>query len=207
MDPSSLIEKFLRRIAKRRSRVFAATGFYLTLASLAGGYLAGNLIGYFYLEARNLKLPFLILWSLPVLYIIARYFLRGAFSSFSLEQAALLAEQKVGGLNNSLINSVQLSGHLTKERKTEVISTAFIQELIQRTEKKIDGIDADSLVSGRSVGKSRNAFIGILGLFLISAFIVSSTGSMPRIMRPAMIESCWSPDGPTTIPSIMPPMT
>lgn len=172
MDPSSLIEKFLRRIAKRRSRVFAMTGFYLILASLAGGTLAGNLIGYFYLEARSLWLPFLVLWSLPVLYVIARYFLRGTFSSFSLEQAALFAEQKVGGLNNSLINSVQLSRHLTKERKTEVISTAFIQELIQRTCKKINGIDADSLVSERSVGKSRNAFIGILGLFLISALIL-----------------------------------
>lgn len=172
MAPSTLIENFLTRIVKRRSRVFALTGLYLILASLAGGCLAGNLFGYFYMEVRDLKVPFLILWSLPIIYIIARYYLRGTFSPLSMEQAALFAEQRVRGLNNSLINSVQLNRRLTENQKTDGISTTFIRELVKRTSNNIKEIDADSLINAGSVTSSRNIFFAILGVFLISALVL-----------------------------------
>ena len=106
---SSMIEKFLERIIKRRSRDYALTGGYLILASLAGGYLAGNLLGYFYAQTRDLAIPFLLIWCIPVFYVLVRYFLRGAFSMFTINQAALFVESKIHGLNNSLISSVQLN--------------------------------------------------------------------------------------------------
>ena len=111
---STLIEKFLERIVKRRSRIFAVTGLYLIMALVAGGYLAGNLIGYYFVPSPNYALPLFLLWLLPFFYILVRYYLRGAFTSFSMDQAALLTEKKVKGLNNSLINSVQLKRSLNQ---------------------------------------------------------------------------------------------
>jgi len=179
---SSLIEKFLQRIVKRRSRVYALTGFYLALASLAGGYLAGNLIGYFYAQPRAIAVPFLLLWCLPVFYVLVRYFLRGAFSHFTLDHAALLAEKKIHGLNNSLISSVQLRRRLAEPDKAKSYSASFIKELTQRTEAKIKGIKTDSLVNGDSVKRGRNIFVGVLGLLLTATlalpdFITKGHGS------------------------------
>ncbi len=169
---SSLIEKFLERIVKRRSRVYALTGIYLVLASLAGGYLAGNLIGYFYAQTRDLAVPFLLLWCLPVFYVFVRYFLRGAFSHFTLDHAALLAEKKIQGLNNSLISSVQLRRRLDQSDMTKGISTSFVKELTHRTEARIKDIKADSLVSEESVKRSRFIFAGVLGLLLMAMLIL-----------------------------------
>ncbi|MCH7603429.1 MAG: hypothetical protein IIB54_11740, partial [Planctomycetes bacterium] len=122
MDSSLLIEKFLERIVKKRSRVYALTGFYLILASLAGGFLAGNLIGYFFAQTRGFAVFFLLLWCLPFFYVFVRFFLRGAFSPFTMDQAALLAEKKIQGLNNSLISSVQLKRRLTQADEARGIS-------------------------------------------------------------------------------------
>jgi hypothetical protein len=169
---SSLIEKFLERIVKRRSRIYTFTGLYLILALVAGGYLASNLIGYFLMPSPKYALPLLFIWLLPFFYILVRYFLRGAFARFSMDQAALLTEKKVKGLNNSLINALQLRRHLNHPEKSKTLSIPFINELTQRTELKIAGINTDSLISQDKEVRSRNIFLGVLTLLLIAMLII-----------------------------------
>ena len=169
---SSLIEKFLERIVKRRSRIFALTGLYLILALVAGGYLAGNLIGYYFVPSQKYALPLLLLWLLPFFYILVRYYLRGAFAFFSMDQAALFTEKKIKGLNNSLINAVQLRRSLNQPEKAKGLSIPFIKELTQRTESKIARINTDSLINRDNEIQSRNIFLSVLALLLAAMLII-----------------------------------
>jgi hypothetical protein len=169
---SSLIEKFLERIVKRRSKIYALTGLYLILALGAGGYLAGNLIGYYLMPSPKYALPLFLIWLLPFFYILVRYFLRGAFSAYSMDQAALLTEKKVSGLNNSLINTVQLRRNLKHPEKAKDLSIPFVNELTQRTELKIAGINSDSIISRDKEIRSRNILFGVLTLLLLAMLII-----------------------------------
>lgn len=107
MEPGRYIENFLHRVRRKRTRVLTLKGLYLLLAFLTGSFLLGNLLSYYFAaQVREFWLPVLILFGVAFAYLLYYCFLRDETASFSLDQAALLAEKKFPDLDNSLINAV-----------------------------------------------------------------------------------------------------
>lgn len=168
MDPAHPINEFLDRVRRYRTRVTFLQGTYLILFLLVTGALAANLLAYILDDPGPWLLPFLVVWSVPVLYLLVRTFVVEWFLRPKREQTALLVENKVQSLNNNLINSVQLQPHLEDGTRTG-ISRDMIVELLARTERAIQGIDPKSIVSTERLQRTRYALVGALAVLLVMA--------------------------------------
>ncbi|CCQ91858.1 membrane hypothetical protein [Nitrospina gracilis 3/211] len=168
MDPAHLIHEFLDRVRHYRTRVNLLSGTYLILFLLVAGGLAANLLAYFLKDPGPWLIPFLAVWSLPLLYLLGRTYIAEWFLRLRRDQAALLVEEKVRHLNNNLINSIQLEPQL-KEERPDGISREMIVELLARTQKDIRDLRPEDIVSTDRIKHTRRALVGSLAILLVAA--------------------------------------
>lgn len=174
MESHEKIHSFLDRVRSKWNRVLFVQFAYSTLTFIAGCALA---VG-FYLYFQNFQS--LLSYALPALVGLAlgwHLLTAGGYCRINRDQAALLAEKKYLGLNNSLINAAQLQRHLTEEEKSPLFSPDFIREHINRTELAIQDLDPESVISGKKAVPARN------GLLIATLAILVAPGILPDFWK------------------------
>jgi hypothetical protein len=170
MEAYSQINQFLIRVQKNCSRTQLAIITYLFLTGLLGAFLCAAL--FYYLQPLTIS----YFASVLLFLIIGKYIHSTTRSSFlkkiNREDAALLTEKKYPELNNSLINSAQLGKFISSPDKEKVFSSAFIHELLTRTQDHLTKLDADSVIEKSRTTHSKNLFLSTLALGLVTTFIV-----------------------------------
>ncbi len=165
MESSNRIQQFLNEVRRHRARFFGFNGAYLFATVLTVGFLLASLLAYTLPGFASFLPTFLLVWTLPVGWIIFRYFVRGMFGDFSQESAALLVEEKTEGLENSLINSVQLQPLLeTPLTNASGVSSTFVKELMDRTSRRVETLEAEGFQPHKELFRNRNIFVGFLTL-------------------------------------------
>jgi hypothetical protein len=201
MDSSTTIKNFLDRVHRRRKGIRLARGILqlLTLA-LAGGLIA-NLIAYFFDNPRPLLVPFLIIWAAFLGIGLILLLIKGLFFKAPLDQTALWVENKVEGLNNSLVSSVQLEPYLGESSPAKTgLSQDMIRELIQRTGKRIQTLKVNEIVSRTPLVQSGRWTAGIFMIALTAALLLPDfmTRGYDRWIQPralaAVVQNSDSPD-------------
>ena len=171
MDSSTTIKNFLNRVHRRQKNVRLVQGILRFLTLALTGALIANLIAYFSDNPRPLLTPFLIGWAVLLGIGLIFLLIRGFFSKTPLHQTALWVENKVEGLNNSLVSSVQLEHQLTESNKTG-LSKDMIQELIRRTGERIETLKINEIVSRSPLRQSGQWTAGIFLLALTAALLL-----------------------------------
>lgn len=163
MESTNRIYQFLNKVRQNRTRVLVLNGAYLLGAVLTAGILIALVLAYT-LPGFSRYFPwFLAAWSLPLCWILFRYFIGGALKRFPLESAALLVEERSGGLQNCLINSIQLHPLLDeKPGNRKGISPQFVQELLDRTSGLLDNLKPDNLFPKKELFRNRNILVACL---------------------------------------------
>ncbi len=163
MESNNRIQQFLNEVRRLRARNIGLNGVFIAAIVLTTGFLLVSLLAYFVPGFGNFFPYFLVLWSLPMGWVIFRYFIRGMFGNFSQESAALLVEEKTGGLENNLINSVQLQPLLQEQQtRPSGISSSFIKELMDRTSHRVESIQPETLLPRKELFRNRNIFVTLL---------------------------------------------
>ncbi|MFQ5716251.1 MAG: DUF4175 family protein [Nitrospinales bacterium] len=157
METGKTIETFLDRVRREQIGVFTLDKLYLLLAVLTCGYLVGNLAAYYAAHFRDFFIPYLTVVACAAGYILVRY-LASILTAFSRDDAALLVESRYPDLNNALINSWQLQKHIEDPKAKDFVSISLIRELVRDTSRRIEEIQAESVVSRKETARSRNLF-------------------------------------------------
>ena len=171
MDSSTTIKNFLNRVHRRRKGVRLVQGIlqFLTLALV--GALIGNLVAYFSDNPRPFLIPFFIVWATLLGIGLIFLLVRGLFFKAPLHQTALWVENKVEGLNNSLVSSVQLEPRLSESDKTG-LSQDMIRELIQRTGQRIQTLKVNEIVPRTPLLQSGQWTAGVFLIALTAALLL-----------------------------------
>lgn len=173
MDSSTTIKDFLNRVHRRRKGIRLAQGVlqFLTLALI--GALIGNLISYFSDNPRPFLVPFLITWGTLLGIWLIFLLVRGLFSKAPLHKTALWVENKIEGLNNSLVSSVQLESQLNESSPAKTsLSQDMIRELIQRTSQRIQTLKINEIVSRTPLFQSGQWTAGVFLIALTAALLL-----------------------------------
>ena len=149
MEPQVLIESFLGRVRRLRSRTQFLHGTYILLAYLIGSYLIACLLAWAYQPTVEWIWPIAGIFLAGLIYIIFSYFIRVLFTPFSQDDAALLADSYYPDLKNALINSSQSGRRLNHPNFKNTISLDFIRELHRRTNPLVNKIDPSSVIDRR----------------------------------------------------------
>ena len=172
MEPQATISDFLHRIRRLRLHSYILHGTYIVLTYIASFYLLACLAVLSYKPIIEWAFPTVVIFCIGLAYIIYNYFIKTLTTPFSNDDAALLTESNFPEINNSLINSSQLSPHLNDSHFKNAVSLDLIEELQKRTRKELDKIDPSSVINQNRVIFSRNLFLGVLGsLLLVTIFI------------------------------------
>ena len=172
MDPSTTIKNFLDRVHRRRKGIHLVQGVMQFLALALTGALIGNLIAYFSDNPRPLLIPFLILWTALLGIGLILLLIKGLFFKTPLHQTALWVENKVEGLNNSLVSSVQLQPQLGESSPAKTgLSQDMIRELIRRTGQRIQTLEVNKIVSRTPLFQSGQWTAGIFLIALTVALL------------------------------------
>ena len=172
MEPQVLIESFLGRVRRLRSRTQFLHGTYILLAYLIGSYLIACLLAWVYQSAVEWTWPITGIFLGGLIYIILNYFIRFLLTPFSQDDAALLADSRFPDLNNALINSSQLGRRLNNPQFKNTTSLEFIRELHRRTSPVVNKIAPSTIIDFSRLAIGRNWFLGTLfSLILIALFI------------------------------------
>ena len=173
MDSSTTIKNFLDRVHRRRKGVRLVQGTLQFLTLALTGALIGNLIAYFSDNPRPFLVPFLIVWGTLLGIGLIFLLIRGLFFKAPLHQTALWVENKVEGLNNSLVSSIQLEPHLSDSSSTKTgLSQEMIRELIQRTGQRIETLKVSEIVSRTPLRQSGQWTAGIFLIALTVALLL-----------------------------------
>lgn len=172
MKPDNRIQNFLIQVRRKRVQTFLVQGFYSLLAFLTGSVLAATLVSYFFPQVQAYGGFFLTLLALALIYLLYKVFFQDRGFRFSLDQAALLTEEKYPRLNNSLINSWQLGGQLQKAEMERQISFSFIREHMRRTQCLIDKIQPHSVVDTSARTQGRNRLFAVVAVLLLAHWAV-----------------------------------
>ena len=191
MEAYSQINQFLIRVQKSCNRIRLILGTYLLFAALLGTLLCVAL--FYYLQPSSISY-----YASALLFLILGKYLYSTARSSSLkkidrEGAALLIEKKYPELNNSLINSAQLGDIVSNPTREKLFSSAFIHELIARTQNHITKLNADSVIEKSRTIHSRNLFLSTLAISLVVTFIV------PDFWQQALKNSNPSAGNPPTV--------
>ena len=171
MDSSTTIKNFLNRVHRRRKGVRLIQGLLQLLTLALAGALIGNLFAYFSDNPRPLLVPFTIIWSALLGIGLIFLLIRRLFFKAPLHQTALWVESKVGGLNNSLVSSVQLEAQLNESTQTG-LSQDMIRELIQRTGQRIETLKLNEIVPRTPLFQSGQWTAGIFLIALTVALLL-----------------------------------
>ncbi len=189
MEPQTIISNFLDRIGRLRFYTEALRGTYILLTYIAGSCLLASLAALSYEPIVQWIIPVTGIFCVGLVYIIYRYFIKILTTPFSNDDAALLTESRYPEINNSLINSYQLSQHINDSHLKNTASLDLILELNRRTSKEIDKFNLPSIINQHKTTLSRNFFLLTLGsLILISIFIPEAlTKGYERWTNPSVL--------------------
>ena len=172
MEAYSKINQFLNRVQKNCNRIRIILATYLVFTLLAGSLICVAL--FYYLQPAVMSYFIALLLFLVLgkqVYSSAR---SSSLKKIDREGAALLTEKKYPELNNSLINSAQLGEFISDPDKEKLFSSAFIHELLTRTQNHLSKLNADSVIeSGKTSRRARNLFLSTFAFGLVATFIVS----------------------------------
>ena len=188
MNEISQINQFLTRIQKKWNRVRFVLGAYLAITFLTGILLAVALFYYFQLTSTSYIAPIILLLILGK-YLYSNY-RSNSLNGLDREGAALLTEKKYPKLNNSLINSVQLSEYIGDPTREKLFSSAMIRELLARTQKQLAKLDANSVLDNGKTASARNLFLATIVVG------ISVTLLLPNFWQQALINSKGSVSTP-----------
>jgi len=160
MESQTIILSFLNRVRRLHFYAHTLQGTYILLAYFTGASLLACLVGLSYKPTVEWIIPTIVFFCFGLAYIIYKYFIKILITPFSNDDAALLAESRYPEVNNSLINSYQLSRHLKDSHLKNTIFLNLIKELHRRTSKELDQIDPALLVNQSNVTFHRNWFFG-----------------------------------------------
>ena len=173
MNSSATIKNFLDRVHRRRKNIRLVQGLLqlLTLALVVA--MAGNLFAYFSDNPRPFLTPFLIIFATILGVGVIFLLVKGLFFKTPAHQTALWVENKVEGLNNSLVSSVQLEPQLNDPPSTPTgLSQDMIRELIQRTSERIQTLKVNEIVSRTPLIQSGQWTAGIFVVALTAALLL-----------------------------------
>ena len=191
MEAYSQINQFLIRVQKSCNRIRLILGTYLLFAALLGTLLCVAL--FYYLQPSSVSY-----YASALLFLILGKYLYSTARSSSLkkidrEGAALLIEKKYPELNNSLINSAQLGDIVSDPAREKLFSSAFIHELLARTQNHLTKLNADSVIEKSRTTHSRNLFLSTLSVGLVVTLIA------PDFWQQALKNSNPSAGTPPTV--------
>ena len=173
MDSLTLIKNFLDRVHRRRKGIRLVGGVLQFLTLVLAGGLIGNLIAYFFENPRPLLIPFTIVWATLLAIGLILLLIKGVFFKSPRHQTALWVENKVEGLNNSLVSSVQLEPQLGESFSAQPgLSKDMIRELLQRTSRHIQTLKVNEIVSGTPMVQSGRWTAGIFLIALTAALLL-----------------------------------
>lgn len=191
MEDYSQINQFLIRVQKSCNRIRLMLRTYLFFTALLGTFLCVAL--FYYLQPSVMSY-----YASILLFLISGKYVYSTARSSSLKKidrkgAALLTEKKYPELNNSLINSAQLGELVSDPAKEKFFSSAFIHELLARTQNHLTKLNADSVIEKGKTTHSRNLFLSTLALALVVTF------SVPDFWQQALKNSNASINPPQTM--------
>lgn len=191
MEAYSQINQFLIRVQKNCNRIRLILRTYLLFTGLLGAALCVAL--FYYLHPSVMSY-----FASLLLFLVLGKSIYSTMRSNSLEKidregAALLTEKKYPELNNSLINSAQLGELISDPDKEKIFSSAFIHELLARTQKHLTKLNADSVIEKTRTAHSRYLFMSTLALGLLI------TATVPDFWQQALNNSNTKPDTPQTL--------
>ena len=128
MESRAYIQSFLENIRKKQVRNQFLASFYRLFTFMLGLALLASMSAYFFPEIQEYRWPLSALSGLSLLIVISKLFWLNKRLHLSLDQAALLTEYKYPELDNSLINSLQLSRYLDQPNDATSISSSLIEE-------------------------------------------------------------------------------
>ena len=175
MPPVTIINNFLDRIVKKCLYIRIINGIYLFCALLTGGFLITNLVAYFAEDPKTYLSPIVFGIFIALGYILIRYLIQPLARGFSRENAAILVESLISGLNNSLINACQLQKKLEEPNAEKIVSLDFINKMLRETRQFIQDIQIDKLdhlLEKQKNFNNRNLFIIFLGMVLFASMIL-----------------------------------
>ncbi len=204
MDSSTTIKNFLNRVHRRRKGIRLIQGILQFLTLALAGALIGNLFAYFSDNPRPLLVPFLIIWATLLVIGLIFLLIQGLFSKAPLHQTALWVENRVEGLNNSLVSSVQLEPNLSESSPTKTgLSKDMIRELLQRTGQRIQTLEVNEIVSRTPLFQSGQWTAGIFLIALTVALLLPdfmTRGYDRWVHPPALAQVVPSPDSSDQAP-------
>ncbi len=159
MESRAYIQSFLENIRKKQVRNQFIASFYGLLTVFLGIVLLASLTAYFFPEVQEYRGQLSVLAGLFLLLAISKLFLQNKRLHLTLDQAALLTEDKYPELDNSLINSLQLGRQLDQPVESSNFSSPLIEEHLQRTQPKIKGIEDKSVLDPSSRRLNRNVLL------------------------------------------------
>ena len=191
MEAYSQINQFLIRVQKSCNRIRLILETYLLFTALLGTLLCVAL--FYYLQPSSVSY-----YASALLFLILGKYLYSTARSSSLkkidrEDAALLIEKKYPELNNSLINSAQLGELVSDPAREKLFSSAFIHELLARTQNHLTKLNADSVIEKSRTTHSRNLFLSTLSVGLVVTLIA------PDFWQQALKNSNPSAGTPPTV--------
>ena len=172
MESQAIISRFLHRIRRLRLYAYILYGTYILLTYIVGSYLLACLAALSYKPIAEWAFPAIGIFCIGLAYIIYSHFIKIVTTPFSNDDAALLTESHFPGINNSLINSSQLSQHPNDSHFKNTASLDLIKELYRRTSKELDKIDPSSVIDQSRIILSRNLFLGTLGSLLLTTIFI-----------------------------------
>ena len=172
MESQAIIPDFLHRIRRLRLYSYILHGTYILLTYIVSFSLLTCLAALSYKPIAEWAFSAIGIFCIGLAYIIYSHFIKILTTSFSNDAAALLTESHYPEINNSLINSSQLSQHLNDSHFKNTASLDLIKELHRRTSKELDKIDPSSVLDQSRIIFSRNLFLGALGSLLLTTIFI-----------------------------------
>ncbi|MBT5470655.1 MAG: DUF4175 family protein [Nitrospina sp.] len=181
MDEFSQINQFLNRVQKHWNKIRLIIGAFLASSLLAGLILSVALFYYFQPSSAGSYIPIILIL------ILGKYLYTNLHSKIlnkiDREEAALLIEKKYPSLNNSLINSAQLGEFIGDPVRENIFSSAMIRELLERTQKQLKKLDANSVVNNENTIPARNLFLATMAVGLVATLLI------PNLWQQALTNS------------------
>ena len=185
MTSHSAHQKLTHRLARLRTLLAAnraLTGVGLALVFiLSAGIALVILESIFYLRPI-LKIVLESLCVLCLLYLLVRFCVMPFIRPPSLDQIALRVEQHFGGLQQHLINALQL----WRQRDREEHATALVDAAIIQAERATQHLPYETLINRKPPIRAATAvvIIALLGLLLHAGWPMALSGAAQRLANP-----------------------
>ena len=161
------IKKYLRNVGQTAWRVHlgkgaALLGTVLLLLLLVGLVFANQLLSIPYAHAG-----YLILCISILIYVSYRYVITPALPLGSEDKLALIIEERLPGLKDLLISSLQLGRDLEKPERAQLYSHELIYSLFKQTAEKLHDVRPTDIVERQDLKRNVKVFGAAVCIFVL----------------------------------------